>query len=319
MTGDSILAMIVAVILDLVLGDPYWLPHPIRWMGWAIATMEPRFRRLPIPLVFSGAMMVFLLVGGTYGVAFSVVFLCGKIHPLLKLFVSTILIFYCISIQSLYQSARNVLRVLVKTGLEDARISVGEIVGRDSHKLSENGIRRAVVETVAENFVDGVAAPLFYSVIGGAPLAMAYKMVNTLDSMVGYKNERYAQFGKVGARFDDVVNFLPARLSIPAISLAARLLGRSGGCAFKTALIEGANHSSPNAGYPEAAFAGALAVRLNGPNYYGGVRVEKPYIGVQFGRVKNIHIQQACDLMLLSSMVWAGMLIVAELTCRVIL
>ncbi len=316
--GDIILVMIAAVILDFFLGDPHWLPHPIRWMGWAIDRLEPRFRQLPLSLVFSGGLMVILLVAGTVGVVSGTLYLCGTINPLLEYTVNTILIFYTISIRSLYQSAQDVLQVLIASDLRAAQVSVGRIVGRDSQGLSENGIRRAVVETVAENFVDGVAAPLFYAIIGGAPLAMAYKMVNTLDSMIGYKNERYARFGKVAARFDDGVNFLPARLSIPAISLAATLLSRSGGRAFKTALIEGAHHSSPNAGYPEAAFAGTMAVRLNGPNYYGGVLVEKPYIGVRFGQVRNIHIRRACDLMLLSSVIWVGMLAIADLICRVI-
>lgn len=315
--NDFILAIIAAVILDFVLGDPHWLPHPIRWMGWAIDTMQPRFRRISLPPVFSGALMVIILVGATYGITLGILYLCGVIHPLFKPAAATILIFYSISMRSLYQAARDVLNLLETADIAAARTSVGWIVGRDTGALDKNGIRRAVVETVAENFVDGVAAPLFYAMIGGAPLAMAYKMVNTLDSMVGYKNERYGQFGKVAARLDDVVNFLPARLAIPAIALAAHLLGKSGIRSFKTAFIEGANHSSPNAGYPEAAFAGALAVRLNGPNYYGGVLVEKPYIGVRFGRVKNIHIRQACDLMLLSSILWVGLLIAANLAVRV--
>jgi adenosylcobinamide-phosphate synthase len=313
MMSDFILVMIAAVILDFILGDPRWLPHPIRWMGWAIETMEPRFRRFPLPLVFSGALNTVFLIGVTYGATFCLVALCEAASPLFGKIISIILIFYCISIRSLSQSAQDVLKELVSGDLRSARACVGKIVGRDSQGLSKDGIRRAVVETVAENFVDGVAAPLFYAVIGGAPLAMAYKMVNTLDSMIGYKNIRYHQFGKVAARIDDAVNFLPARLAVPAIALAANLLGRSGRRAFRTALVEGANHSSPNAGYPEAAFAGALAVRLNGPNDYGGVLVDKPFIGIKFGRVRNIHISKACDLMWLSSMIWAGMLIVADL------
>jgi len=311
--SDFILVMIAAVILDFTLGDPRWLPHPIRWMGWAIETMEPRFRRFPLPLVFSGALGTFFLIGVTYGVTFSLVALCEAVCPLFGKIISVILIFYCISIRSLYQSAQDVLSELASGDLRSARASVGKIVGRDSQELSKDGIRRVVVETVAENFVDGVASPLFYAIIGGAPLAMAYKMVNTLDSMIGYKNKRYHKFGKVAARFDDAVNFFPARLAVPAVALAANLLGRSGRRAFRTALVEGANHSSPNAGYPEAAFAGALAVRLNCPNDYGGVLVDKPFIGIKLGRVRNIHISKACDLLWLSSMIWVGMLIVAGL------
>jgi adenosylcobinamide-phosphate synthase len=142
---------------------------------------------------------------------------------------------------------------------------------------------------------------IFYAIIGGAPLAMAYKMINTLDSMIGHKSERCFQFGKFAARLNDGSNFLPARLVVPVIFLAAHLMGRSGSLPFVTALSEGANHSSPNAGYPEAAFAGALAVRLNGPGHYGGIRVEKPFIGNRFGQVTEGNILGACDLMLLSS------------------
>jgi adenosylcobinamide-phosphate synthase len=165
---------------------------------------------------------------------------------------------------------------------------------------------RAAVETVAENLVDGVISPLFFAAIGGAPVAMAYKMANTLDSMIGYKNEKYLYFGRAAAWLDDVLNYVPARLSVPVIALAAQLLAGKGARAFETAVKEGANHSSPNAGLPEAAFAGALAVKLNGPNTYNGKLVDKPYIGVHFGQTKIEHIKRSCDLMMLSSILWLG-------------
>ena len=156
----------------------------------------------------------------------------------------------------------------------------------------------------AENFVDGVLSPLCFAAIGGAPLAMAYKMINTLDSMVGYKNVRYHQFGWAAARIDDLANFIPARLSVPIISLAVRILAaHNAKRALSTAIKEGAQHGSPNAGYPEAAFAGALAIKLNGPNTYGGVLVDKPYIGVAFGDVTVQHIPKACVLMMLSAVI----------------
>jgi len=183
------------------------------------------------------------------------------------------------------------------------------IIGRDVASLSANGVKRGCVETVAENLVDGVIAPLFFAAIGGAPLAVAYKMVNTLDSMVGYKNERYVLFGKASARMDDIANYIPARLSVPVIALAAQLLAGKGRVALTTAVAEGGNHSSPNAGYAEAAFAGVLGVRLNGPNYYSGERVDKPWLGIRFSRETDIrHIRQACDLMFLSSLLWVSVL-----------
>ena len=312
-----IFSLMTAFTLDFLLGDPYWLPHPIRWMGRGIETLEPSFRRLPIPLIYSGALMAILLVSTTYLLALGLVHLSGYIHPILELIINIVLIFYCISTRSLDRSARDVLDRLLRKDLSGARSRVGLIVGRDTNCLDFNGIRRAVVETVAENFVDGVAAPLFYAIVGGAPLAMAYKMINTLDSMIGYENERYNQFGKFAAHLDDIANFLPARLAVPVISLAAHQLGRCGRRTFFTALSEGANHSSPNAGYPEAAFAGALAVRLNGPGDYGGKRVEKPFIGKRFGHVTDMDIQRACDLMLLSSVLWLGIITPACLVVQI--
>lgn len=172
------------------------------------------------------------------------------------------------------------------------------IVGREVDRLDERGVTRAAVETVAENLVDGVVSPLFFAVLGGAPLAMAYKMVNTLDSMVGYKNDRYLMFGRFAARMDDVANFIPARLAVPLIALAAQLLNRRGRVSMETAWKDGRAHASPNAGYPEAAFAGALGLWMGGPNHYHGRLVKKPVIGIGFADARPAHIRQASRLML---------------------
>ena len=197
-----------------------------------------------------------------------------------------------------------VKRCLEQKKFQAAKGKVAMIVGRDIDHYKEEGLARATVETVAENLVDGVTAPLLFAAIGGAPLALAYKMINTLDSMVGYKNEAYHLFGKASARIDDILNYIPARLTAPIIALAAQMLSGCGERSLKTAVCEGANHRSPNAGYPEAAFAGALALKLNGPNYYNGKLVDKPFIGVRFGRSTPGHIKKACDLMMLSSLLW---------------
>jgi adenosylcobinamide-phosphate synthase len=197
-----------------------------------------------------------------------------------------------------------VFNALTQTRIDDARSKVACIVGRDVEHLNLEEISRATVETVGENLVDGVISPLFYAAIGGAPLAMAYKMINTLDSMIGYKNDKYRDFGKLAARIDDVSNFIPARLSIPVISLAAQIIDRKGVRTFQTALSEGANHTSPNAGYSEAAFAGALGVRLGGPSYYHGRLVSKPFLGIPFNPISPNHIRKACDLMMLSALIW---------------
>ena len=226
-----------------------------------------------------------------------------------------VLLFYCLSARSLFQAGMEIHHLLQKGCVDVARSKVAMIVGRDVEKYGPDDIARAAVETVAENFVDGVLSPLFFAAIGGAPLALTFKMVNTLDSMVGYKNTRYMRFGRMAARIDDWANFFPARLSVPIIALATQLLaGRNGLRVIQTGFKEGHRHSSPNAGYPEAAFAGALAVKLNGPNFYGGRLVDKPYIGIAFNSVRIHQIQSACQLMMLSSFLgcvaawWLGLI-----------
>ena len=262
------LTLPAAFLLDALVGDPPSLPHPIRWMGRAIEHSEPFWRRPVARERLSG------------------------------LVVETVLLFYCLSAKSLRQAALEIDRLLAAGEVDRARARVRMIVGRDVDRYGADDIARATVETVAENVVDGVLSPLFFAALGGAPLALAYKMVNTLDSMVGYKNPRYLLFGRAAARIDDAANFLPARLAVPLIALAARRVeGASSRQALDTARREGKNHASPNAGYPEAAFAGALGVRLNGPNVYHGVLVDKPFLGAAFGPVTRAHIARACRLM----------------------
>ena len=293
-----------AFALDILLGDPHWLPHPVRWMGQAIESFEPSFRRIHPNQTLCGALYAAALILGTSLLTFLVLAAAHRIHPFLKNILDIILIYYCISARSLEDAAMDVKQALAHQDLPTVRYKVSMIVGRDIDKYNEEGLSRATVETVAENLVDGVIAPLFFAAIGGAPLALAYKMTNTLDSMVGYKNETYKQFGTASARIDDVLNYIPARLSVPIIALAAQFLSESGQRSLKTAVCEGRNHSSPNAGYPEAAFAGALTLKLNGPNYYNGFLVDKPYIGARFGPTSPGHIKKACDLMMLASFLW---------------
>ena len=280
------------------------MPHPVRWMGKAIEEFEPVFRKIPGSRRLAGALFCAFFVVSTGVIAFGLLYLAQWIHPWLRFSLEVILIYFCISIHSLEGAAMEIHGLLLQNNVVDARKKVAMIVGRDVTQYDEEGISRAVVETVSENLVDGVISPLFFAVIGGAPLALMYKMVNTLDSMVGYKNEKYMDFGKASARLDDALNFVPARLSIPIIALATHILARKGRRCLKTAVLEGANHSSPNAGYPEAAFAGALTVKLNGPNYYNGKLVKKPYIGVRFGKTSITDIKKACDIMMLSSLLW---------------
>jgi adenosylcobinamide-phosphate synthase len=294
----------VAFLLDLILGDPSFLPHPVRWMGNAIMAAEPKFRRIGVPFCVSGAFFGIALVAGTWVISVAIVKSAGAIHPVAGFVAETILIYYAISARSLESAAMAIVEPLSRQDLQGSRERIAMIVGRDTSHLEADGISRAAVETVSENLVDGFIAPLFFAAIGGAPLAMVYKMVNTLDSMVGYKNDKYLEFGKFSAKMDDIANYIPARLSIYIIAGAAQILSRKGRDALKTAKGEGANHSSPNAGLPEASFAGALGVKLNGPNYYHGKLVEKPFIGVGNPPVEILHIRRSCDLMLLSSLLW---------------
>jgi adenosylcobinamide-phosphate synthase len=273
-------------------------------MGKAIDLAEPVFRKIPFNLITAGALFAACLILGIWFFTWLLLSAIGDIHPILKNGVEIILIYYCISVRSLEKAAMEVSHYLKTKNITWARGKVAMIVGRDVTDYQEADIARATVETVAENLVDGVISPLFFAAIGGAPLAVAYKMVNTLDSMVGYKNEKYLKFGKAAARIDDVLNYIPTRLAVPIISLATHILSGKGSRSLRTAIREGANHTSPNAGYPEAAFAGALSIKLNGPNFYHGKLVNKPFIGIRFGKTSTEHIKKACDIMMMSSFLW---------------
>ena len=285
----TLLAWGVAWLLDFIIGDPQSWPHPVRWIGNLIAAVQRdvrRYCRSDVALRVGGAVMWLVVVGLTWSVCWGVLTLARTIHPWLGW---------------LAQSARDVERPLRAGDLAESRIKLSWIVGRDTSQLAPQQINRAVVETVAENTVDGIIAPLFFLLLGGAPLAMAYKAVNTLDSMVGYKHEKYRAIGMVSARLDDVANFIPARLSWLLISLAALLCGEAGGRALRIGWRDRYNHSSPNCGWSEAAVAGALGIRLGGPNDYFGQRVEKPWIGDATRDISVDDISRTIRLMWVSS------------------
>jgi len=298
------LVLPAAFLLDFFIGDPQFAHHPVRYMGRAIAFLEPRFRKLPVPLAVSGGLFALSLVSGAWIAAALVIAGAGLFSPVARAIVEVFLLYFFISSRGLSTAALEIYGLLRTGDLPEARSRLALIVGRETQGLSETGAARAAVETTAENLVDGFIAPLFFFLLGGVPLAAAYKMVNTLDSMVGYKNDTYRAFGRVSARIDDVANYLPARLSVPVIALAAHLLNRRGPAVFRTAVREGRRHSSPNAGYAEAAFAGALRVKLGGANIYHGRLVDKPYIGAGFADVVPGDIPRACDLMELSAVLW---------------
>lgn len=293
----------VAFLLDLIIGDPLILPHPVRWMGKAIEKLEPWFRKHTSGSEVAGMFFAITLIVSTLLITLLVLIIAFFISPFIGKIIEIILIYYCLSALSLKKAALDVVRSLREEGLSIAKKRLSFIVGRDVDKLDEEGVSRAAFETIAENLVDGVISPLFWAGIGGAPLAMMYKMINTLDSMVGYKNEKYREFGMASAKIDDLANYIPARLSVLIITFATFLLYGDWKSSFKTAFTEGRNHASPNAGFSEAAFAGSLQVKLGGPNYYGDKLVVKPYIGNSFGAVSMDHVRRACDLMIYSSWV----------------
>ncbi|MDY6824836.1 MAG: adenosylcobinamide-phosphate synthase CbiB [Thermodesulfobacteriota bacterium] len=292
---------VIAFALDYLLADPPSWPHPVRFMGKAIDGLEPWFRQFSLPPVMAGILFAAILIIATWGLTAAIIAAVVQISPVLEMAVNMVLLYFCISARGLEKAAMAIYRHLEAGDTETARQHLALIVGRNVAALDEKGITRATVETVAENLVDGVISPLFFALIGGVPLAVAYKMVNTLDSMVGYKNERYHLFGRGAAKIDDVANYIPARVSVLLIAAAAALLFKRGGPAMLTGFREGHNHASPNAGYPEAAFAGALRTWFGGPNIYHGIRIEKPYIGKGLPDATPVHIRHACRLMMLTS------------------
>ncbi len=318
MFSDSIIYTILAAyILDIILGDPRRLPHPVVLMGNAISFFEPIFRALIKNQFIAGLFFALFLICSAWVIAFGVINTAHTIHPFAGIAANVVLMFFCLSARTLERAASEVKNAFNNSssdkGLEAARFKVSMIVGREVKYLDETGVVKAAVETVAENFVDGFLSPIFFAVVGGVPAAVAYKMINTLDSMVGYKNDKYILFGRASARIDDIANFIPARISVVIISTAAALLSlKRGISSLKTAFYEGREHKSPNSGYPEAAFAGALQVKLGGANYYHGTLVEKPYIGKLFGNPAIGTITMACELMLFSSLISIFVLLIFQ-------
>jgi len=264
--------LIIGYVLDLSLGDPRWLPHPIRLFGQLISWGDQLLNK-GNSRKFKGACLAVFLIGGTFLFFYLLMdWLQHWMEP--SILVASVFVFYGLANKSLIGEASTVINVLETEGLEAGRKRLAWIVGRDVTQLSENQIRTAVLETLSENLSDGVIAPLFFYAIGGVPGIMAYKMTNTLDSMIGYKSEKYLDFGSTAAKIDDVVNFVPARITAILIALV-NVSQRGWNFIWKY----GAAHASPNAGYPEAALAGVLDCQFGGPNYYKGKLVDKPYIG----------------------------------------
>lgn len=371
-------ALLLAYLLDLIIGDPGWIPHPVQGIGRAIEKIEKRLRRLipgnempdlehkscladfvPSFLLrgkkmstgdqekLAGVLLVIAVVGITYllfnvitGILFSIDF-----HPVAEYIAFAVYVFLLsttMATRGLLQSAVAVIRELNRGDIETSRRNLSRIVGRDTASLQETKILRSTIESLAENASDGIVAPLFYFAVGGLPLAMAYKAINTLDSMVGYKNEKYMNFGRASAKLDDIANYIPARITGALIIAAAYILnsmrhvvnlgaGRfanaekgitklisrifnrlarkmnmpdpeSGPGAYKIMVRDGKKHSSPNSGFPEAAMAGALGVKIGGPSTYGGAVVKKPFIGDERRESDNMYMEAAVEAVMITKL-----------------
>ena len=268
----AILPLLAGWILDLLLGDPQWLPHPVVWFGKAIAACEHKLNRGHHRKA-KGAVVAILLIALVFALTWLIRYWLLSLSSYLLLLFDTVIIFYCLAGTTLIREVREVFFALDRS-LEEGRQQVARIVGRDTSELSAQEVRTAALETLAENLSDGVIAPLFWFSLLGTPGMLAYKMVNTLDSMIGYKTERYKDFGCWAAHIDDVANYIPARLTALLMILAS---GKLNLLAF--VWKNGPRHASPNSGYPEAALAGILNCRFGGPHYYFGQLFDKPYIG----------------------------------------
>jgi adenosylcobinamide-phosphate synthase len=281
---DSFLGLkIFAVcIVDMVLGDPRWLPHPVRLMGIVIHCCDQLIFKLcqsPLTKRAAGAVLALGFPCGCYVIVREMIRYAEHLNEDLGIVTWIVLGYTTIAARDLWGHAMCVYRALTEHGLSAARLAVSQLVGRDTKHLSEPDVVRATIESVSENTSDGIVAPLFYLVLGGPALAMAYKAVNTLDSMIGYRNVRYQDIGWASARIDDALNWIPARLTAVSISLAAALRLRRSQASWRICWRDARKHPSPNSGWPEAAMAGALGVQLGGVNEYGGVVEERATLG----------------------------------------
>jgi adenosylcobinamide-phosphate synthase len=304
--------ILIAVGVDLLLGDPRWLPHPVRAIGWLALRVETLARRMIGGSRLAGAVAA-LAVDTIAGLAaWGAIRVAGMVHPLAADAVSIGVIYTTVAARDLVRHSMAVFRALAENDLGEARRRVGAIVGRDTDRLDEAGVLRATVESVAESTVDGVTAPLLFAVLGGPVAAMVYRAINTLDSMFGHQDDRYGEFGWAAARIDDWANYLPARLTAPLVCVAALLLRQRPVEALRILVRDGRNHASPNAGLAEAAMAGALGVQLGGLNYYDGQPLAKPTLGDRLTPLALRHVLLANALMLLAT----GLFLAVTLAAR---
>ncbi|MFY9268956.1 MAG: adenosylcobinamide-phosphate synthase CbiB [Candidatus Manganitrophaceae bacterium] len=297
-------AIVLALLLDLLLGDPRWMPHRVRGMGRLIETGERALRRcFQGHEKISGVLLAASMILGVYAVSWGLVSACRTIDPAIGVIMQAILIYFSMAPRDLAVHALRVRRELRAGNLERAKGKVSMMVGRDTAPLDEKGVIRAAVESVAENTVDGVTAPLFFAFLGGGPAAIAYRAANTLDSMVGYRHPPYTEIGWASARFDDLLNFFPARLTAWMMPLAGIFFGGSVMGGYRALLRDGRKHDSPNSGLPEAAMAGLLGVNLGGPHWYRGEYSPSAWIGFDLRPIAPEDIVKAIGVMALTTFV----------------
>lgn len=311
--------ILIGFIIDCLLGDPYQLPHPIRWIGSLIGKLDKSFYREndgdKVKLLKGFAVVVIVLFISTMCplvilyVAYSENFVLGMI-------LESMMCYYLIAPRCLKDESMKVYQALKKEDIKGARKAVSMIVGRDTNVLDKEGITKAAVETVAENTSDGVTAPLMYMAFGGAILGFFYKAANTMDSMLGYKNEKYLYFGRCAAKLDDILNFLPARITALFMIAASPLCGLDGKNALKVWKRDRKKHASPNAAQTEAVCAGALGVMLAGDAYYFGKRYPKETIGDEKRKIETEHIRQANRLMYVTAVMVLAVSVIVRVAVR---
>ena len=297
----SLAALVIGFCIDLLVGDPHGFPHPVVLIGKCISVLE-RGLRCICPKTPSGERAAGAILWGAVVIVSTVVpalllWLSGLVSPWLRLALESVMCWQILAVKSLRDESMKVYAALKHGSLDEARQAVSMIVGRDTQNLTEEGVTKAAVETVAENTSDGVIAPLFYMLIGGAVLGFTYKAINTMDSMVGYKNDKYQWFGTAAAKLDDVVNFIPARVSAVLMILAAYLTGMDGKNAARIFRRDRFNHKSPNSAQTEAVMAGALDVQLAGDAWYFGKLHKKPTIGDPVREMELLDIRRSHKLL----------------------
>jgi adenosylcobinamide-phosphate synthase len=293
-----------AYIVDLIIGDPHRFPHPVVIIGKFVGFLERGMGGF-IDKKKAGIILWFTVVIPVYFITLGIVEGCFFINPLFGMIISVFLASLTLATKSLYDESKVVLNALNRGNMEEARKRLSMIVGRDTKDLNEEEILRAVIETVSENLSDGILTPMFYLTLGGVPLAMAYKAVNTLDSMVGYKNDEYRDIGCFSAKMDDMANLIPARLTGFIIIFSAFILRLNWRDSWRIMRRDGQNHSSPNSGISEAAVAGSLGIQLGGENRYFGEIVRKPTIGDKIKEIDKRDIKKAWVIMFTSSLLMA--------------